>query len=236
VIPNPKQILAIRTGLTDNPFHTVYMEVNVSQLAPTIQRTPMPRPAEPVAIDIAEALAGSPATDAPPLSRDCILDAAAACLDDGGYESLTIRNLARRLDCAVGSIYRYFSDKHELLVECGVRLMRPVLDALDGPDADFHRSVDRYFAAAESDPQLYQLMFWLPRRAGQSGVPEVIDRIINRWSALLGDGIEARRRFAAIHGQITLGEAAGIAIEIEELDSSSPSQTPSPSTEDVTLL
>jgi len=214
----------------------------VLQVAESDDPKTLPRPAAPVSVDIAAALGGSRGGRSSPnlsLSRDQILDAAAACLADGGYESLTIRNLARRLDCAVGSIYRYFADKHELLTECGVRLMQPVLDELDTPRPSYGESVARYVAAAKSDPQLYQLMFWLPRRIGDNRLPEVIDRILARWAELIGDRAEARRRFAALHGRITLGDPAGIAVEIEHRPDSIPMDQPGPPTdppEDITLL
>jgi len=214
----------------------------VLQVAESVDHKTPPRPAAPVSVDIAAALGGSRGGRSSPnlsLSRDQILDAAAACLADGGYESLTIRNLARRLDCAVGSIYRYFADKHELLTECGVRLMQPVVDELESPRPGYSASVDRYFAAAESDPQLYQLMFWLPRRMGENRLPAVIDRILSRWTELLGDSIEARRRFAAVHGQLTLGDPAGIALHIETKPESAKASEPQPVAdipEDITLL
>ena len=50
------------------------------------------------------------------LSRDQILDATGRCLASRGYDATTIRTIAGVLDCAVGSIYRYFRDKRELLL------------------------------------------------------------------------------------------------------------------------
>ena len=201
-----------------------------------VRRSVLPQPAKPVSVDIAEALSSGSRSSGPMLTRDQILDAAVACLDEGGYDGLTIRNLATRLGCAVGTMYRYFDDKHELLVQCGNRLMQPVLEALDENPADFHQSVDRYINAAESDPELYQIMFWLPRRQGRAEVPVVIGTIIDRWAALLGDSIEARRRFAAIHGQLTLGERPGIAIDDIAPSAPEPSPAQAPESDDITLL
>ena len=49
------------------------------------------------------------------LSRGQILDATETCLAELGYDGTTIRAIAKRLDCAVGTIYRYFRDKRSLL-------------------------------------------------------------------------------------------------------------------------
>jgi AcrR family transcriptional regulator len=51
-----------------------------------------------------------------------ILDAAEAALRNGGYESLSIAGLARRLGLAANSIYWYFPSKDELFV-AAIRLM-----------------------------------------------------------------------------------------------------------------
>lgn len=96
---------------------------------------------------------------ATPLDRESILLATAACLDEAGYEGTTIRRIARRLDCAVGSIYRYYADKRELLAEVCDRRFEPVREAAytESPRA----FAQRYLAAAEARPESYRLMFWL---------------------------------------------------------------------------
>jgi AcrR family transcriptional regulator len=50
-----------------------------------------------------------------PLSKDRIVDAAVALADAGGFESLTMRNLAEELGSAPMSLYRHFANKEELL-------------------------------------------------------------------------------------------------------------------------
>jgi AcrR family transcriptional regulator len=49
------------------------------------------------------------------LSRDRILRAALETVDEEGFDALSMRRLARRLDVWPMSIYRYFRDKDELL-------------------------------------------------------------------------------------------------------------------------
>ena len=53
-------------------------------------------------------------TTAGQLGRRRILDATQRCLCQEGYDATTIRRIASQLGCAIGSIYRYFADKHEL--------------------------------------------------------------------------------------------------------------------------
>src|SRR6266540_3693974 len=50
-----------------------------------------------------------------PLSRERILDAARAVVDQDGLDALSMRRLAEELDVWPMSVYRYFRDKDELL-------------------------------------------------------------------------------------------------------------------------
>ncbi|WP_024794983.1 TetR/AcrR family transcriptional regulator [Tomitella biformata] len=46
--------------------------------------------------------------------RRGVLDAAAAILDEAGYQALTIRSIAKRSGTSTGLIYQYFSDKQDV--------------------------------------------------------------------------------------------------------------------------
>jgi AcrR family transcriptional regulator len=50
-------------------------------------------------------------------TRERILEAAAACFEDRGYDETTTAEIARRAGIAVGSIYDYFQDKRAILLE-----------------------------------------------------------------------------------------------------------------------
>ncbi len=56
--------------------------------------------------------------------RNSMLDNAMAIIVEGGLESLTIARLAKRLDAAVGALYRYFPGKQALLVALEHRSLR----------------------------------------------------------------------------------------------------------------
>jgi len=132
----------------------------------------------------------------PFLSREQILDATDACFAQAGYDGTTIRAIAAKLDCSVGSIYRYFRDKRDLLLACGRRMMRPVLT-----EPTFERSLGLYMAIADRGREIYRLQFWL---AGE-GLPDYIGQIIDHWSELLADRDEAKHRWALLHGLLMLG-------------------------------
>ena len=95
-----------------------------------------------------------------------ILDAAMALVERDGVEGLTIQKLARRLDRAVGALYRYFPSKDALFVGLQRRVvgaygvaLRDALAALQREDPDLG-PIGGLLAAAK----LYQRWF-LSRRS-----------------------------------------------------------------------
>lgn len=58
--------------------------------------------------------------------RRGVLDAAAAILDESGYQGLTIRSIAKRSGTSTGLIYQYFADKQDVFAA----LLREGQDAL----------------------------------------------------------------------------------------------------------
>ncbi len=135
---------------------------------------------------------GSTTSNAPSgaLSREQILAVTSQCLAEQGFESTTIRQIAKRLDCAVGSIYRYFNDKHDLLFAVAQQILEPVVD-LQEQDASLEETVRCYVSAATTHAQTYRLMFWLamaeqsrtaenatnapPRDVSRPGDPEALE-------------------------------------------------------------
>ena len=53
-----------------------------------------------------------------PGTKEQIVRAAAELIANKGLAGTTTRAIAERAGCAEGSIYRYFTDKHALLIEC----------------------------------------------------------------------------------------------------------------------
>jgi AcrR family transcriptional regulator len=94
------------------------------------------------------------------LSRQQIMSATATILRESGYDATTIRRIARELDCAVGSIYRYFKDKRDLLFEVAQAAIEPATLVIE-QGGSVIASAKLYHQLAHGDAALYQLAFWL---------------------------------------------------------------------------
>lgn len=168
--------------------------------------------------------AGSPPAPTPTLSLQQILDATAACLNESGYDGTTIRKIAGRLNCAVGSIYRYCTDKRALLAQVTQQRFDPVVQAIDD-HVSVGRTAAAYAAVAAQEPQQYRLMFWLSslgERDTHNAVPDVVQRIIAGWTRQLGDPRAAQRLWAQVHGAIMLGMTADEAVRDLNVDAYMP--------------
>ncbi len=136
------------------------------------------------------------------LSREHVLEATLTCCASHGARGLTIRVLAEELGCAVGSIYRYFRDKDELVAAAAVQMLRPTVD-----EATFEASVRLYVEAAQANVDLYRTAM------STEPLPQVND-VIAHWSAQLGDEQLAKQRWALVHGLIVLNESPDRIVEI----------------------
>jgi AcrR family transcriptional regulator len=65
-----------------------------------------------------------------------LLDAAAAAIDDLGYERLTTAMVAERAGASIGTVYRYFPDRIAVLQALASRNLEVVLKAIDRAVAD----------------------------------------------------------------------------------------------------
>ncbi len=140
------------------------------------------------------------------LSRAQILHATAICLAEDGYDGTTIRRIAKQLNCAVGSIYRYFEDKRSLLDAVTQARFEPVAQVAE---VSAERSAALYAHAAADEPEQYRLMFWLAsvgKRDSVPGLPPIVAKIIDAWSVKMGDRRKAERFWSHLHGRIMLGE------------------------------
>ncbi|MBP7930721.1 MAG: TetR family transcriptional regulator [Acidimicrobiia bacterium] len=92
--------------------------------------------------------------------RDRVIRAAMDLASEGGYEAVHMRAVAERGDVALGTIYRYFSSKDDLLVSAMVQWAGQLRDRLaDAPPSD-DDPVDRVVAV------LSQAVNALERRRG----------------------------------------------------------------------
>jgi len=151
----------------------------------------------------------------PTLSQTQILDVTERCLRSVGYDKTTIRKIAGELDCAVGSIYRYFKDKRELLYAvCQRRMERTARLIASG--AQLGECVLDYHHRVSEDPGSYRMMFWLAAVTADQdkpGVPPVIREIIDAWAQRLGSRDTADRLWASVHGSMMIGHDAARTLE-----------------------
>ena len=161
------------------------------------------------------------------LDRDQVLEATASCFERYGYDGTTIRRIAAQLNCAVGSIYRYFADKRDLLNAVCEQQMAVVTALLDS-GGSFEQSMRRYVVQAQAAPQMYRLMFWsacvgrdhsepvlggaVPTAGDGRGpaapaLPGVVGEIVAGWSRRLGDRYVAQECWAMLHGSLMLGRS-----------------------------
>jgi len=153
------------------------------------------------------------AYDAPPaktptcLDRSQILDATARVLREKGYDGTTIRTIAKQLDCAVGSIYRYFKDKRQLLDAVCQRRFDAVAEHAELL-SPIRKTVIMYARVAAEQPEQYRLMFWLAsigKQTQSEALPAIVRRILAGWTESMHDQAKARRTWATLHGAVMLG-------------------------------
>lgn len=69
------------------------------------------------------------APDAPPLTRESIVEAALAFIDASGLESFSMRNLAAKLQAYPTAVYWYVPTRNELLAHVVARVLKDVVPA-----------------------------------------------------------------------------------------------------------
>lgn len=103
-------------------------------------------------------------------TRQAVLQAAAACFEESGYDETTTAMIARRAGISVGSVYSYFRDKREILIELlethlseVARLVAERLDVDAWDDADPREVVrdliDTVFHTQRMRPGLQRILW-----------------------------------------------------------------------------
>jgi AcrR family transcriptional regulator len=81
------------------------------------------------------------------ITRDAIVDAALAVLDDVGIDGLTVRAVAARLDVKAPALYWHVRDKKALLDEMGTRVWTEIARDAGGPlstEGDWRDALETY--------------------------------------------------------------------------------------------
>lgn len=130
---------------------------------------------------------------------DAIVEAASATFSAKGYEAASIAEIARAADVSDGLIYRYFSNKRDLLLRVlQVFYERVVVDleAVAASGARFrdrlHQLIHRHLSTFVADRELCRLFLSEVRVAGDykgSDIQALNRRYANVLKALIEDGI-----------------------------------------------
>ena len=92
------------------------------------------------------------------------LSAARELIQKEGYEGLTIRKLAKRMECSPMALYSYFADKQALLTALALEGFEKVAKRFDStaqrdPLTAVRRILLDYIAYAEENPNEYRILF-----------------------------------------------------------------------------
>ncbi|MGX6601322.1 TetR/AcrR family transcriptional regulator [Micromonosporaceae bacterium Da 78-11] len=150
------------------------------------------------------------------VTRRALLDAAAALLDLGGPEAVTLREVGARAGLSRGAPYRHFADKDSLLTAVATESWERIADQVHAVRADPGRSpaeklrgaLHALIAVGRDQPHLYRVMCGEPagdpapavRAAGRTQ-----DEFRDIVAGVVGD------RDARHYGALLLAAAHGIA-------------------------
>ena len=154
-------------------------------------------------------------------TRSRLLAAARDLAIEGGYDAVSIRNVAARAGLSAPTAYQYFSSKDHLLVDLMVDLVGGTTAAIESRPVEGDDPVDRSVSTLrravrrmEREPNLYVAMV----RAYISGAPEVaharsvMETSMRAWvDAALGTSeIEDRESVVAILESVLFASMVGL--------------------------
>ena len=92
------------------------------------------------------------------------LSAARELIQKEGYEGLTIRKLAKRMECSPMALYSYFADKQALLIALALEGFEKLAKRFDStvrrdPLSALRKILLDYIAYAEENPFEYRILF-----------------------------------------------------------------------------
>jgi AcrR family transcriptional regulator len=154
-------------------------------------------------------------SDAAAATRQSLLDAAGALLDEGGPEAVTLREVGARTGVSRSAPYRHFADKDTLLTVLATNALNRLGDTLQGlaesdepPDRSLRAALMSLITIGRTRPHLYRLMFSTPVGDPTAAV-HAAERTWDLFLDILGRvvGPEQVRRY----GPLLLTSAHGIA-------------------------
>jgi AcrR family transcriptional regulator len=131
-------------------------------------------------------------------TREKILEAALSCFDELGYDEATTATIARRARIAVGTLYGYFGDKREILLEVLDRTLREIADyvirGLDpelweegDPREHMRRLIAAVFHARTVSPGIQRIIWerYFKDPAFRSAVEEIEQGVLRALETLM---------------------------------------------------
>jgi AcrR family transcriptional regulator len=140
-------------------------------------------------------------------TRRALLDEAAALIDGGGPDAVTLREVGARAGVSRGAPYRHFDDKESLLTavaaeswgRVGDRMHALQTDSRLPPAGRLREALIGVIAVSRQQPHLYRLMFSTP--AGDpAAVVRAAQRMCDEFLAIVAGvvGEQNAGRYAAI--------------------------------------
>jgi AcrR family transcriptional regulator len=147
------------------------------------------------------------------MTRRALLDAAAALLDTGGPDAVTLREVGARAGVSRSAPYRHFANKETLLTALATNAMNQLGDTLerlatgdDPPEQSLRAALLSLVAIGRARPHVYRLMFTTP--AGDpTAAAQAAERTQDLFLELVGR-IVGRKR-ARHYGALLLTTAHG---------------------------
>ena len=131
-------------------------------------------------------------------TREKILEAALTCFEEQGYDETTTAAIARRARIAVGTLYGYFGDKRDILLEVLDRTLREVVEyvvrGLDpelwdegDPRESVRRLIDAVFRARTVSPGIQRIIWerYFKDPAFRQAVEEIEQQVLQALETLL---------------------------------------------------
>jgi AcrR family transcriptional regulator len=139
-----------------------------------------------------------------------LLDAAAAAIDELGYERLTTAMVAERAGASIGTVYRYFPDRIAVLQALATRNLETVLGAIERAVADRRstgwreavaNAFDAYVAAFRTQRGFASLrggdvLDLRPASGGPTANSNIAEALMNGIAARFGTDASAKTLFA----------------------------------------
>lgn len=158
-------------------------------------------------------LAGNGLTPSQHERRERMLAATAQLAAEGGWDAVQMREVAQRSDVALGTLYRYFPSKEYLLVSVMISDIEGLADLLairppEGGDP-VDRVVDVLRRANKALLRQEQVTVAMIRAlvSGNDEIAPVVKQTRGLMRRIIGDALEAGTGVAGDDGEIRIGEA-----------------------------